>query len=271
MKVIIENHRNEERIRKPRNQQKVIEKTEWSTTICELRHRLGLSQTAFGQRLYSSAMAVSRWERGTQEPTAESYIGLGNLAGDPLCWFFWARAGLNNEDLMRVMPTLKARLHDDSKNYQIVAAGSGHRKSKLPELVAVPLLEVVAASHGEVGDSSSILHGAPVKSMMAAPADWCPNPTSTICLRVRGISMSPLITDGSILAADTAQRDPTTLDGKIVIAWHKQMGLTVSRLKRYGSAEVLQPENTDHESVVLNGKQKWKILARVLWWIGKAP
>jgi SOS-response transcriptional repressor LexA len=49
------------------------------------------------------------------------------------------------------------------------------------------------------------------------------------------------------------------------------MGLTVSRLKKYGPAEVLQPENGDYESVVLNGKQKWKILARVLWWIGKAP
>src|ERR1700694_3877911 len=82
----------------------------WATTIFKMRQRLNLSQTAFGQRLYSSAMAVSRWERGTQEPTAESYIGLGNLAGDPLCWFFWGRAGLSNEDLMRVMPMLKARL-----------------------------------------------------------------------------------------------------------------------------------------------------------------
>jgi SOS-response transcriptional repressor LexA len=216
-------------------------------------------------------MAVSRWERGTQEPTAESYIGLGNLAGDPLCWFFWARAGLSNEDLMRVMPTLKARLKADANNYQIASAGGGHKKSKLPQLVAIPLLEVTAASHGEIGDSSSILHGARVESMMAAPSDWCPNPTSTICLRVRGGSMSPLITDGSILAVDTSQRDQVTLDGKIIIAWHKQMGLTVSRLKKYGSAEVLQPENGDYESVVLNGKQKWKILARVLWWIGKAP
>jgi SOS-response transcriptional repressor LexA len=268
---MIENPRTEEPMRKPQKPPKVADKTEWSTTICELRRRLGLSQTAFGQRLYSSAMAVSRWERGTQEPTAESYIGLGNLAGDPLCWFFWARAGLSNEDLMRVMPTLKARLKADANNYQIASAGGGHKKSKLPQLVAIPLLEVTAASHGEIGDSSSILHGARVESMMAAPSDWCPNPTSTICLRVRGGSMSPLITDGSILAVDTSQRDQVTLDGKIIIAWHKQMGLTVSRLKKYGSAEVLQPENGDYESVVLNGKQKWKILARVLWWIGKAP
>jgi SOS-response transcriptional repressor LexA/DNA-binding transcriptional regulator YiaG len=245
---------------------------DWATTIFKLRQRLNVNQSAFGQRLYSSAMAVSRWERGTQEPTAESYIGLGILAGAPLCWYFWGRAGLSNEDLMRVMPTARTRLNStDPDNYRIVSAGSGNKKSEIPQVVAIPLLEVVAASHGEIGDSSSILHGAPVESMMAAPSDWCPNPTSTICLRVRGSSMSPLITDGSIVAVDTSQRDQVTLDGKIIIAWHKQMGLTVSRLKRYGPAEVLQPENGDYESVVLNGKQKWKVLAKVLWWIEKAP
>jgi SOS-response transcriptional repressor LexA len=250
----------------------VAGKAEWSETICELRRRMGLSQTAFGQCVYSSAMAVSRWERGTQEPTAESYIGLGNLAGDPLCWFFWGRAGLSNEDLMRVMPTLKKRLnHQEPSDYQIARAGGGQKKSKLPQLVAVPLVEVVAASHGERGDSSSILHGSPVESMMAAPQEWCPNPVFTIGLRVRGNSMSPLITDGSILAVDTSQRDQAALDGKIVITWHKMMGLNVSRLKRYGPAEVLQPENGEYESIVLNGRQKWKILAKVLWWIGKAP
>jgi len=269
---MIQTPRTEESMPKLRNQPKVTSQTEWSTTICELRRRLGLSQTAFGQRLYSSAMAVSRWERGTQEPTAESYIGLGNLAGDPLCWFFWGRAGLSNEDLMRVMPTLKARLNtSDPSSYDVASAGGGQKKLKTPQLVAIPLIEVVAASHGEMGDSSMILHGAPVESMMAAPRDWCPNPTSTVCLRVRGTSMAPLISDGSILAADTSQRDQAELDGKIVITWHKTMGLNVSRLKRYGPTEVLQPENSESESVVLNAKHKWKILARVVWWIGKAP
>jgi SOS-response transcriptional repressor LexA len=262
----------EEPMGKSQNSPKVAGKTEWSSTISELRRRLGLSQTAFGQRLYSSAMAVSRWERGTQEPTAESYIGLGNLAGDPLCWFFWGRAGLSNEDLMRVLPTLRTRLNNAGANdYQLASAGSGHKRSKIPQLVAIPLLGIVAASHGEKGDNSSILHGAPVESMMAAPTEWCLNPTSTICLRVRGNSMSPLISDGSILAVDTSQRDPATLDGKIIVTWHKKMGLSVSRLKRYGPTEVLQPENREYESVVLNGKQKWRILAKVLWWIGKAP
>jgi hypothetical protein len=72
--------------------------------ISRLRHGLGLSQTAFGHEVHSSAMGVSRRERGAQERPSHSYIEIGNLAGDPDCWFFGGRAGLRSEDLMRVMP-----------------------------------------------------------------------------------------------------------------------------------------------------------------------
>ena len=82
--------------------------------------------------------------------------------------------------------------------------------------------------------------------------------------------MHPLIRDGYIIVVDTSQNDRSGLEGAIVIAWHKDKGMAVSRLKRYGATEVLQPENGDYETVVLSGSEKWKILAKVLWWIGKS-
>ena len=83
--------------------------------------------------------------------------------------------------------------------------------------------------------------------------------------------MTPLINDGYILAVDSSQTDFSELNGKVVVAWNKDMGLMVSRLQNYDHTEVLQPENKEYESIVLNNKHKWKILAKVLWWIGKAP
>jgi SOS-response transcriptional repressor LexA len=248
-------------------------KPEWADIISTLRKREGLSQTSFGQRLHSSAMAVSRWERGTQEPPAHSYIELGNLAGDPGCWYFWGRAGLRSEDLMRVLPELRNRLsRADMPKFQIVRAGSAGRLSpKKLQLVAIPLLKVSAASHGEKGDNAPILQDAPVESMIAAPREWCPNPAATSCVRVHGESMSPLIDNGYILAVDSSQTDRSKLDGKIVIAWHKDVGLTVSRLRRYDHTEVLHPENSAYKSVTLDNRNKWKIVGKVLWWIGKAP
>lgn len=84
--------------------------------------------------------------------------------------------------------------------------------------------------------------------------------------------MAPTIADGYIVAVDSSQTDRNKLDGKIVIAWKKDKGLTVSRFRRYDHTETLQPENPRYESVTLGNKNsKWKVVARVLWWIGKAP
>jgi len=83
--------------------------------------------------------------------------------------------------------------------------------------------------------------------------------------------MGPLIQDGYILAVDYSQNDQIQLNGKIVIAWHKDRGLTVTRLRRFDHTEVLEPENHEYESITLGSKQRWTILAKVLWWIAKAP
>jgi SOS-response transcriptional repressor LexA len=247
---------------------------EWATKILELREQLQLNQTAFGHKLQSSAMGVSRWERGAQEPASHSYIEIGNLAGDPECWYFWGRAGLRSEDVMRVMPGMEKRLRRaHAHDFEIVSAGSGNRKlTEKLQLVAVPLLKIVAASHGEKGDDVVFLHDAPVESMIAAPKEWCPHPSSTSCMRVKGHSMAPTISDGYILAVDSSQTDRSKLNGKIVIAWKKDKGLTVSRFRRYDHTETLQPENPRYESITLGHKNdKWKIVAKVLWWIGRAP
>jgi SOS-response transcriptional repressor LexA len=259
-------------MRKPLHRTKPSIRPDWASMIVRLRQRLGLSQTAFGHEVHSSAMGVSRWERGAQEPPSHSYIELGNLAGDPDCWFFWGRAGLRSEDVMRVLPKLRGRFPQPNlDDFRIAHAGTSSKKPDKPQLVAIPLLKIVAATNGQKGDNIPILREAPIESIIAAPKDWCPNPTSTYSLRVRGNSMNPLIQDNYILIVDSSQTNRAKLDDKIVIAWHKDVGLTVSRFRRYDHTEVLLPENRDYESITLDRKNNWKIIAKVLWWIGKAP
>src|SRR5580698_768463 len=107
---------------------KVPVRPEWAIRILELRGLLELNQTAFGHKLQSSAMAVSRWERGAQEPASHSYIEIGNLAGDPRCWYFWGRAGLRTEDVMRVIPGMQRRLRRaHTHDLEIATAGSGKK------------------------------------------------------------------------------------------------------------------------------------------------
>jgi len=40
-------------------------------------------------------------------------------------------------------------------------------------------------------------------------------------LACAGRSMTPLIPDGCIIVVDSAQNDHSKMDGKIVVAWHK--------------------------------------------------
>jgi transcriptional regulator with XRE-family HTH domain len=80
-----------------------LARPDWATRIEKLRGKLGLSQTEFARKLDVSAMAVSRWERGINQPPANCYIALGKLAGAEGCWFFWERAGLTKNDVRRVL------------------------------------------------------------------------------------------------------------------------------------------------------------------------
>src|SRR5277367_244034 len=60
----------------------------WAKAIRDLRLRLKLSPCDLGSRIGFSAMTISRWERGEQEPPSHGYISLGNLSRNATCWFF---------------------------------------------------------------------------------------------------------------------------------------------------------------------------------------
>jgi len=243
---------------------------EWASRIIALRRRMGISQSEFGKQLNSSAMAVSRWERGAQDPPANIYIQLGNMTGDPECWYFWGRAGLHSGDLMRVLPTVRSRLQKDRlPDLQIVQAGVHKLHKKPNHLVAIPVLPVVAATHGGKGDPEVALDQTGAETVLAAPSSWCPNPAYTSCLRVRGRSMMPLLHDGYIIVVDKSQTNRRKLYGQIVVAAHKEQGLVVSRLQRFDDTEVLVPENREYDSISISSAS-WRIVAKILWWIGRA-
>jgi hypothetical protein len=81
-------------------------------------------------------MAISRWERGLQEPPADSYIKLGKLAAGQDRWLFWERAGLRKTDFRGELPRSK----DAFSEVEVVLAGSGVKKAiaRKVQLVAIP-------------------------------------------------------------------------------------------------------------------------------------
>src|ERR1700730_12811236 len=80
-----------------------------SCRISFLRKSLCLNQAELGVKLGCSAMAVSRWERGTLKCPANVLIRLGTLSESDDCWFFWNLAGLTPQDVIRVLPIARKR------------------------------------------------------------------------------------------------------------------------------------------------------------------
>jgi transcriptional regulator with XRE-family HTH domain len=109
---------------------------------------LKLSQTALGKRLNCSGMAVSRWERGEQPPSAAYYLAIAKIAGPFFGWTFWNLAGITADDIQR-MPAPKARsrkqhnLSNAITILEIEVARSGERAARRDALFPVlPTLEL---------------------------------------------------------------------------------------------------------------------------------
>jgi phage repressor protein C with HTH and peptisase S24 domain len=232
-----------------------LARPEWAVQIERLRERLHLNQAGLARLLNVSPMAVSRWERAVNEPEAAYYIHMGTLAGDPDCWYFWQRAGLPASDLKRALR--KSRTS---------------RPSHLPipesEETAVPLLAVKAGTIA-TGDNIPNLEQSPVIASLMAPSDWSENKQSLRCIRIAGDGMSPLIGDGSVVAIDLSQFDSSRLSNAVVLAWHKDFGLMIRRLKKFGAAEVLVAESDRSGASTLTLDRNWRILGRVVWWMSR--
>ena len=241
----------------------------WSLKIAALRQKLGYTQAILGEHLHYSAMAVSRWERGSHEPTSACWIQLGNMAGPPDCWFFWQKAGLAVSDVVRHLP----RPSDASQPQPILVVAAGVRKKHLkrtdPNLIALPVLALSAPD--KTGASGLTLEDAVVVSMLAAPKQWCPNPEHTRCLQVKGASMAPMIRDGDVVAVDTSQTSIVKLKDTIIVVSHTERGLIIATLRRFGTSDVLEPASRDYDSYTLDKNRSWRVLGKVLWWLGKAP
>jgi DNA-binding transcriptional regulator YiaG len=72
-----------------------VAKPEWANRITAVRKQLGLLQTQFAERLQVTQAAVSQWERGASEPSAENYIRIANLSDETNCLWFLEHVGVD--------------------------------------------------------------------------------------------------------------------------------------------------------------------------------
>jgi len=67
--------------------------------VVELREQLGLNQRDFADKFGVSAMAVSRWESGANDPPGKCVVQMAKMAKSPNAyWSFLGALGLTKKD-----------------------------------------------------------------------------------------------------------------------------------------------------------------------------
>jgi len=123
-------------------------------------------------------------------------------------------------------------------------------KAKMDELgeradqfACVPLMsdEAAAGPPREIDDHA-------VESFCIIYKKWLGAPANTVCVRVKGKSMSPILNDGSIVAINRSRRGPEGLNGKIVAVRHPEDGgISIRRVVMDALHLSFTPENPAYE------------------------
>ena len=244
---------------------------EWSDRLRRLLKHLGLTQAGLSERLGVSPATVSRWLAGKNEPTAETYVALGNLAGRPDGNYFWERAGIDtselpNASLQQAMSSMRVSLQD--LKLVINRKTSQHLEGR-GNAVAIPLMNVTAFGDRVPPHENISMSQARVEDVLLAPLSWCPHPDNMISIHVAGDSMYPTIQSGSILFVDTATTEREQVNEKLVVVAHRDLGFKVARFQRLAGSDLLVSANPKYLPLDVSNATKWKIFGQVLWWISK--
>ncbi|MGA2651183.1 MAG: XRE family transcriptional regulator [Terracidiphilus sp.] len=244
---------------------------EWSDRIHRLLDDLKLTQAGLAERVGVSPPTVSRWIQGRQEPTAESYIGLGNLARRPDGVYFWERAGMDTSFIpetgsIRSISSLRVNLED----FKVIPSSKiGRDVGGKGIAVAIPLLGVTAYGDRIPPKENVSLSSVELEEVLLAPLSWCPHPEHMVAMHLSGDSMSPVIAPGAVLFVDTEAVDREQLHQRIAVVSHRDLGFKVARFQRVGGIDLLVSANHKYVPLDVSNASKWRIFGEVLWWVSR--
>jgi transcriptional regulator with XRE-family HTH domain len=231
---------------------------------------LGISQIRLANLLGVSPATVTRWVRGSHEPTSAAYVQMGNLLGLPAAAYFWERAGLDPSNFPETnLAASVSSLRASIKDLNLVSARKLSRKvvDKKATVVLLPLLDITVYGDECPPSPHMSLTQAKATEVFMAPLSWCPHPENMLCMRLSGDSMTPLISDNSLLCIDTAVTERDALNRKISVFSHRDRGFKVARFQRLPSSDILVSVNHNSNPIDVSDESKWKAIGEVVWWL----
>jgi SOS-response transcriptional repressor LexA len=241
---------------------------DWAVQIARFKDHMRLTQSAFAAKLGVSQAIVSAWLLGKKEPRSEMYFKMIRLSPNADAAAFLMKRAADISGSYHVEGISKIMLGAQKKPVRSArGAKFGHLSTDVAE---IPLLrDPAAAGTPRQIDPNEIEQVIPFSQSL------CPNPEETVCIKIQGDSMSPMLLDGYIVAVDTAQCDPARLRNQMVAARDPEGGVTIKWLRKAGKDTMMlmaQHTSPRYEPVILTPEaveSGWGIIGKVLWWIGQ--
>lgn len=215
----------------------------------------GNNASEFNKRI-AQRDAATKWKKPGAKPSLDALLKISERFN---CSLDWLLAG---KEPAEVSPNIVIQTTDKLKTF--------HREFAMDNYIPVRLLadKVAAGSPAEINERD--IAG---WCLIYADKEWLPhNPNNYTCCQVQGKSMYPILDDGDIVAIDHDEKDPRSLDKKMV-AFRKDGGVTIKWLKVLENGLIVGvPENKDNfDSVIsLRGEEINKgIVGKVAWWWAK--
>lgn len=198
--------------------------------IGNLRNLLGGTQQEFSDRLGVSRPQVSRWEKGTEEPSNEKLIALGNLADETLLYWqenpvppgkipllsnlaeypdshwFWERAGI---DLKAIRRSIRREVATQADHSSAIST------TLLPSLDTAALMQLTKENAGL--DAVEKVEAIPFPSLLVS------EPSSTVCIRATDRVGGSLFIAGDLVLVRWLRSDPVNLLDCLVAVFYEHL------------------------------------------------
>jgi transcriptional regulator with XRE-family HTH domain len=242
-----------------------------ASEIRALRQRKGLSVEAFARSIGVSHMTVYRWETGANHLFKPSHLSaLVDMAPQERKWLFLERLGISRDQLIEGAKASGSPINVEMSVSAPSSASAAKLEKRRDDLIAVGVLRDAAAA-----GQPRFINEKDIESFILVPnsKEFAPHPSSLIAVKIKGDSMSPFLDDGYIAVIDTAETSRKSLYNEMVAARDPDGGVTIKWLRNNGKEEILMPQHTAirHQPVIISGNDDWKIIGKVVWWVGKPP
>ena len=224
----------------------------------------GLPQTKIAKICGVTHQAVNRYFKKGLIPNYDAMLRISQYAHVPMEWLLTGKgpkellATAAGEAVILNEATINISLHTSADCQEMLQG-----QLKTNAYVSIPLISAsIAAGEPLVIEEKDIEH------FVIVSQAWVKQGHTYRCLRVRGNSMHPIISDGFIVAVNLTENNPLKLEHQIIAARHNE-GVVIKYLLLTERDYVLTPHNlNEYKPIVIPKTAPHTIIGKVAWWWG---